>query len=174
MEPIRSDFLVIGSGLAGLTFALKVADSGTVNIITKKKIKESNTSYAQGGIAAVFSEEDDLEFHKNDTLVAGAGLCHQDAVEILVSEGPDRIRELIDWGVEFSKDEKEISYDLAREGGHSHNRIFHAKDMTGTEVERALIEKVKQHPAIHIYENHQAIELITEHHVLLSRQILRF
>lgn len=165
MEPIQSDFLVIGSGLAGLTFALKLADHGVVHVVTKKKGRESNTSYAQGGIAAVFSKDDSLESHKNDTLIAGAGLCHQDAVDILVSEGPQRIQELIDWGVQFTKSGDQ-GYDLAREGGHSHHRIFHAKDMTGAEVERALIEKVNTHPNIHIFENYLAIDLITEHHVL--------
>ncbi|MFW5762228.1 MAG: L-aspartate oxidase [Cyclobacteriaceae bacterium] len=165
MKPIRSDYLVIGSGLAGLSFALKVADQGTVNIITKKKVKESNTNYAQGGIAAVFSEDDDLELHKHDTLIAGAGLCHQDAVEVLVKEGPARIQELIDWGVQFSKKNNQ-QYDLAKEGGHSRNRIFHAKDMTGAEVEKTLIQQIKNHPNIKVYEGHQAIDLITEHHVL--------
>ena len=165
MEPIRSDYLVIGSGLAGLTFALKVAEHGTVNIITKKKVKESNTNYAQGGIAAVFSEDDNLDLHKEDTLTAGAGLCHQDAVDVLVKEGPHRITELIEWGVQFSKNQNQ-QYDLAKEGGHSRNRIFHAKDMTGAEVERTLIQRVKSHPKIKIHENHQAIDLITEHHVL--------
>ncbi len=165
MKPIKSDYLVIGSGLAGLTFALKVAQRGTVNIITKKKVKESNTNYAQGGIAAVFGDDDNLELHKQDTFIAGAGLCHDDAVNVLVKEGPDRIKELIEWGVQFSKN-KEKQYDLAKEGGHSRNRIFHAKDMTGAEVEKTLIQRVKNHPNINIYENHQAIDLITEHHVL--------
>lgn len=165
MKPIRSDYLVIGSGLAGLTFALKVAERGTVNIITKKKVKESNTNYAQGGIAAVFSDDDNLELHKEDTLIAGAGLCHHDAVDVLVQEGPDRIKELINWGVQFSKTKNE-QYDLAKEGGHSRNRIFHAKDMTGAEVERTLIQQIKDHPRIRVFENHQAIDLITEHHVL--------
>lgn len=156
---------MIGSGLAGLTFALKVAERGTVNIITKKKVKESNTNYAQGGIAAVFSDDDNLELHKEDTLIAGAGLCHHDAVDVLVQEGPDRIKELINWGVQFSKTKNE-QYDLAKEGGHSRNRIFHAKDMTGAEVERTLIQQIKDHPRIRVFENHQAIDLITEHHVL--------
>lgn len=170
MEIIRSNYLVIGSGLAGLTFALKVADHGTVSIVTKKKAKETNTSYAQGGIAAVVSQEDKFEYHKNDTLIAGAGLCHEDAVNVLVQEGPERIAELINWGVKFSRDKQNKSYDLAMEGGHSRSRILHAKDMTGAEVERALIDRVKSHPNISIYENHIGIDLITEHHVLGNLQ----
>ncbi|MGK7394931.1 MAG: L-aspartate oxidase [Candidatus Cyclobacteriaceae bacterium M3_2C_046] len=166
MEILESDFLVIGSGLAGLTFALKVADQGRVHLITKKKAKESNTSYAQGGIAAVISEEDNFDYHKNDTFIAGAGLCHHDAVNVLVEEGPARIKELIDWGVNFSRDKLNQQYDLAKEGGHSRSRILHAKDMTGAEVERALLEKIASHPNIHVFENHIAIDLITEHQAL--------
>jgi L-aspartate oxidase len=165
MKKIKSDYLVIGSGLAGLSFALKVAEHGTVSLITKKKAKESNTNYAQGGIAAVFSEDDNLELHKQDTFTAGAGLCHHDAVEVLVKEGPERIKELVDWGVKFSLN-KNKQFDLAKEGGHSRNRIFHSKDMTGAEVEKTLIQQVKAHHNIQIFENCQALDLITEHHVL--------
>jgi len=166
LELIKSDFLVIGSGLAGLSFALKVADYGTVALITKKKLKDSNTWLAQGGIAAVTTEEDKLEYHKNDTLIAGAGLCHDDAVDVLVTEGPDRIAELVKWGVNFSKDSNNVNFDLAKEGGHSKSRILHAKDTTGAEVEQTMVDRVQNHPNIQIFEDHLAIDLITEHHVL--------
>lgn len=162
----RSDYLVIGSGLAGLTFALKVADHGLVHLITKKKEMESNTHYAQGGIAAVFSKEDQFEYHKRDTLIAGDGLCHEDAVDVLVQEGPERINELIEWGVNFSRSTRDSGYDLAKEGGHSQSRILHASDMTGAEIMRALVVKALKHPNIKIYRHHIALDLITEHHVL--------
>ncbi|BDD02701.1 L-aspartate oxidase [Aureibacter tunicatorum] len=165
MNTINSNFLVIGSGVAGLTFALKVAEYGKVHIVTKDKAKESNTRYAQGGIAAVTENEDSFELHKNDTFIAGAGLCHEDAVDVLVKEGPQRIKELIEFGAEFTK-KADGTYSLAREGGHSMHRILHADDLTGMEIERALIEKTKAHPNIVIFEDHQAVELITEHHVL--------
>lgn len=152
--------------MAGLAFALKAADYGVVSLITKKKAKDSNTWLAQGGIAAVTSEEDKLEYHKSDTLVAGAGLCHEDAVDVLVNEGPLRIEELVNWGVRFSKDEANVNFDLAKEGGHSKSRILHAKDSTGAEVEETMLDRVQNHPNIRIYENHIAIDLITEHHVL--------
>jgi L-aspartate oxidase len=166
LEIIKSDYLVIGSGLAGLIFALKVADHGHVSIVTKKKAKDTNTSWAQGGIAAVTSEDDTFESHKQDTMIAGAGLCHDDAVDVLVQEGPERIKELINWGVKFSTDAITKAFDLAKEGGHSRSRILHAKDMTGAEMEKTLIERVIDHPNITLYENHVAIDLITEHHVL--------
>ena len=160
---IRSDFLVIGSGIAGLSFALKAARIGTVTIITKKERAESNTNYAQGGIAAVVAQDDSLELHIQDTLGAGAGLCHEDAVRLLVNEGPARLRELIDLGVAFTKQGGRL--DLGREGGHSRNRIVHAHDRSGWEIERALLHAVGTHPRISVYENHLAIELITEHHL---------
>jgi len=164
---IESDFLVIGSGIAGLTFALKVANWGTVNIITKKEKAESNTNYAQGGIAAVLSPQDSFEKHIQDTLQAGAGLCHPEVVERVVKEGPTRIRELMALGVRFSR-EANGRLALGREGGHSCNRIVHARDLTGREVERALLTACKGHPNIRIFENHIAIDLITEHHLGLE------
>lgn len=164
LKPIKSDFLVIGSGIAGLSFALKAADYGSVIIITKKSDHDSNTNHAQGGIAAVTSGEDNFKLHYSDTMTAGAGLCHPDAVDVLVKEGPERILELIEWGVRFSKDQDQ--FDLAKEGGHSRHRILHASDMTGAEIEHALLTQVKKHPNINLYENHFAIDLITEHHVL--------
>lgn len=166
---IKSDYLVIGSGVAGLSFALKVAEYGQVNLISKRLANESNTSYAQGGIASVTDKTDNFQKHINDTRIAGAGLCHQDAVEFALSEAPERINDLIEWGVNFTK-KSDGSYDLAKEGGHSEHRILHAADMTGAEIQRALFEKAQANPNIHIYENHLAIDIITEHHVLGNLQ----
>lgn len=159
-----SDFLVIGSGIAGLSFALQAADHGTVVLVTKREITESATNYAQGGIASVFSEEDTFESHMEDTIVAGAGVCHEDVVKMVVEEGPGVIRTLIEWGVQFTTSGK--SYDLTREGGHSKRRIFHADDLTGREIERALVTAVFEHPNIEVYENHTAIDLISESKIL--------
>ncbi len=156
---IESDFLVIGSGIAGLSYALQAADFGTVAIVTKRDISESATKYAQGGIASVFSDEDSFDAHVEDTLVAGAGICHEDVVRMVVEEGPQTIRNLIDWGVKFTTSGE--SYDLTREGGHSARRILHAEDITGREIERALVEEVSRHPNVTIYEHHIAIDLIT-------------
>jgi len=160
------DYLVLGSGVAGLSFALKVAPHGRVAIVTKKDRAESNTNYAQGGIAAVTSKEDSFELHVRDTLTAGAGLCKESAVRTIVGEGPARIAELIELGMKFSERDapsedggKEL--DLGREGGHSKRRILHAKDVTGREVERALLAAVAQQPNIQFFENHLAIDLIT-------------
>ncbi|HEX3720790.1 MAG TPA: L-aspartate oxidase [Verrucomicrobiae bacterium] len=161
------DFLVLGSGIAGLSFALKVAPMGRVAIVTKKSRAESNTNYAQGGIAAVTSREDSFARHVADTLEAGAGLCHEDVVRTIVEEGPARIAELIDLGMKFSEREVngERELDLGREGGHSKRRILHAKDVTGREIERALLAAVAAQPNIEIFENHLAIDLITSHKV---------
>jgi L-aspartate oxidase len=164
---IKSDFLIIGSGVAGLMFALKVAEKGTVALITKKAAMDSNTNLAQGGIASVLDPNDAFAYHIQDTLDAGDGLCNHDVVEMVVSEGPQRIAELMALGVHFCETEKpdtvaaQAHFDLGREGGHSRNRIVHAKDMTGQEVERVLVERVKAHPNIILYENHIAIDLIT-------------
>lgn len=160
----ESDFLVIGSGIAGLLFALKVADYGRVHIITKRNLQESNTAYAQGGIASVFGANDSFDLHIADTLASGEGLCHEEVVEMVVRNAPARIRELIDLGVRFNTDDSQESglhLDLSREGGHSRNRIVHARDLTGLAVEKALIEKVTRHKNIRIFENHIAIDLIT-------------
>jgi L-aspartate oxidase len=154
----ETDFLVIGSGIAGLTFALDAAEHGEVIIVTKRSRDESNTKYAQGGIAAVLSADDAPESHIKDTLVAGAGLCHEVVVEICCREGPDRIRELIARGARFDQADGQIS--LGREGGHSARRIIHAADATGAEVERALLELVAKHPRIRVAEHHTAIDLI--------------
>ncbi len=161
------DYIVLGSGIAGLYFSLKVADLGKVAIITKKHRAESNTNYAQGGIAAVTSKEDSVEKHIEDTCIAGAGLCHRDVVKKILTEGPARIQDLVELGMEFS--EREISetgereWDLGKEGGHSKRRILHAKDVTGREIERALLHAIANHPNIDIFENHFAIDLITSH-----------
>ena len=160
----RVDFLVIGSGVAGLSFALRAAQHGTVAVVTKKASAESNTNYAQGGIAAVMDPTDDVEAHVQDTLVAGAGLCDEDVVRMVVTEGPDRIRELMEWGAEFDRDARGDLH-LGREGGHSADRIVHAADMTGREVERALLEAVRQNDNIELLEHHFAVNLLTEHHL---------
>jgi L-aspartate oxidase len=160
------DFLVIGSGIAGLSFALKVAPHGRVAVITKKGRAESNTNYAQGGVAAVTSKEDSFELHVRDTLEAGAGLCKEAAVRTIVQEGPARIAELIELGMRFTEREIPLSHgarelDLGREGGHSKRRILHAKDITGREIERAMLAAVAEQPNITMFENHLAINLIT-------------
>jgi L-aspartate oxidase len=158
---IDSDFLLIGSGIGGLTFALQVADHGSVAIVTKKSDEESNTNYAQGGIAAVVSEKDSFQSHIEDTLQAGAGLCKRKVVEQVVRRGPECIRQLQIWGTQFSTRAKQPrALSLGREGGHSHDRIVHAADLTGAEVERALLERVKSHPNIRLFPNHIAIDLI--------------
>ncbi len=159
----RFDFLVLGSGIAGLSYALRVAEYGTVAIVTKKESAESNTNYAQGGIAAVMADTDSHQSHINDTLVAGAGLCDERVVEIVVKEGPERVRELMALGAEFTREK--ASLHLGREGGHAAHRIVHSADATGHEVERALLEKVRAHPRIQIFEYHFALELLTEHHL---------
>ncbi len=158
---LKTDFLVIGTGIAGLSFALEAAKLGTVAVVTKKEKADSNTNYAQGGIASVISSDDSFDLHVHDSLIAGAGLCHKDAVQILVEEGPERIQELIRIGVEFTM--KNGNLDLGREGGHSRNRIVHTRDLTGKEIERALLANVMEHPNIQMFENHIAVDLITEH-----------
>jgi L-aspartate oxidase len=161
----KVDFLVIGSGIAGLSFALKAAKKGKVLILTKVNADETNTKYAQGGIATVFDPTtDSFEKHIQDTLVAGDGLCDRDIVEIVVSEGPDRIRELIDYGTNFDKMDTG-EYNLTREGGHSENRILHYKDITGWEIERALLEEVSKNDNIEILTHYFAVEVITQHHL---------
>ncbi len=158
------DFLIIGSGIAGLTFALKVAPYGKVLIITKANADESNTKYAQGGIAGVLQGPDSFEEHVKDTLIAGAGLCDEAVVRMVVTEGAERIKEIIEWGTRFDKDEKG-SYDLAKEGGHSAHRVFHYKDATGNEIERALLVQIQQHPNISMYTHYFALDVITQHHL---------
>jgi L-aspartate oxidase len=156
------DFLVIGSGMAGLTFALKTARRGQVAIITKKQRTESNTNYAQGGVAAVMAEDDSFDLHVSDTLNAGAGLCKADVVRTIVSEGPALVRELVELGVGFTTS-KDVNtrFDLGREGGHTRRRILHAGDITGHEIERALLQAVSDDPNISVFEEMVAIDLIT-------------
>jgi L-aspartate oxidase len=161
-EQRNFDFLVIGSGIAGLTFALKVAKVGSVAIITKKQSAESNTNYAQGGIAAVMAQDDSLELHVRDTLEAGAGLCKEDVVRTIVGEGPALVRELIELGVKFTEKENvRGQFDLGREGGHTRRRVLHAGDITGREIERALLAAVAEEKRITVFEDMLAIDLIT-------------
>jgi L-aspartate oxidase len=163
MKTHQSDFLIIGSGVAGLLFALDTAQAGRVALVTKKEAMESNTNHAQGGIAAVFNGDDSFDLHIQDTLSSGAGLCHPEVVRLVVEEGPRRIQELVQRGVSFSRRREAATeaFDLGREGGHSRNRIVHTQDMTGREVERVLLEQAREHPNIELFENHIAIDLIT-------------
>ena len=171
------DFLVIGSGIAGVSFAINAARHGSVVVITKKQDSYSNTNHAQGGIACVLGGDDSFESHIADTLTAGAGLCDKMAVKILVEEGPARIRELLDYGARFSAGgaggadgagANTYGLHLGREGGHSVNRIVHAKDLTGRELEMTLLRKLRELKNVTILENHCAIELITGHHVMCA------
>ncbi|RZK63422.1 MAG: FAD-dependent oxidoreductase, partial [Pedobacter sp.] len=158
------DYLVIGSGIAGLSFALKAAKHGKVLIVTKSNEDESNTKYAQGGVAVVVDKkEDSFEKHIQDTLIAGDGLCDRRAVEIVVKEGPERINEIIEYGTNFDKDTAGV-YDLAKEGGHSEHRVLHYKDITGFEIERALLQEIHQNPNIELLTHYFAVDLITQHH----------
>lgn len=160
---LKTDVLIIGSGIAGLFAAIKISKFANVIIVTKKDKAESNTNYAQGGIASVIDQTDSFDKHVNDTLIAGAGLCNLKAVEIMVKEGPERIKELMQLGTKFTM--KNGKLDLAKEGGHSMPRIVHAKDLTGKEVERALITMVNSIANIKVIENTLAIDLITEHNI---------
>ncbi|MBM4285078.1 MAG: L-aspartate oxidase [Deltaproteobacteria bacterium] len=166
-----SDILIMGSGLAGLSYALKVADFATVILVTKRGLMETSTRMAQGGIAAVLGPDDRFEYHIQDTLTVGEGLSHPDIVELVVRQGPDRIRELVDLGAHFDPG-TDNGFDLAREGGHSHRRIIHAHDMTGAEVERILVEKVLAHPNIQVLEHHMGVNLITEERVVRRGRVV--
>ena len=166
------DFLIIGSGIAGMSFALKCASHGRVALICKSTLDEANTALAQGGVASVTNlEVDDFDKHIHDTLVAGDWLSDPKAVEMVVKGAPDGIRDLIKWGVHFDKNEKG-EFDLHREGGHSEFRILHHADNTGFEIQRGLIEAVRANPNIDIFEHHFAIEIITQHHLgkIVSRR----
>jgi len=155
------DFLVIGSGIAGLSYALKVAEIGQVAVITKKQETESSTNYAQGGIASVTSPLDSFDDHIADTLNAGAGLCHRDVVEKIVAAGPQCIQELINIGVDFTTRKNGEKLSLGREGGHSHNRVVHAADLTGREIEKALLAACHEHPNISMFSDRIAVDLIS-------------
>lgn len=159
------DYLIIGSGIAGLSFALKVAPYGKVCILTKAQASEGSTRYAQGGIAAVMYDSDSFDKHIHDTLVAGDGINDKDVVEMTIREAPDRIRELVQYGVNFDLNREGDRFDLHREGGHSEFRILHHKDNTGEEIERGLLEAVRNHPNIEMKEHHFAIDIITQHHL---------
>ena len=160
----KVDFLVIGSGIAGLSFALKAARHGKVLIVTKSNEDESNTKYAQGGVAVVVDKDDSFEKHIEDTLIAGDGLCDEKIVEIVVKEGPQRIQEIIDYGTNFDRNPTGV-YDLAKEGGHSEHRVLHYKDITGYEIESALLRQIHQNDNIEILTHYFCLELITQHHM---------
>ena len=166
---IQTDILIIGGGIAGLTTAIKIADARSdlsITVLTKTNEQESNTKYAQGGVAAVWDVEvDNFAKHIADTLDAGDGLCDPEVVEIVVKEGPERVREIIRWGARFDKEKGSNEYDLGREGGHSENRILHYKDLTGWEMLRTLLEKVKTYPNVTFHEHYFAIDLLTQHHL---------
>ena len=159
------DFLVIGSGIAGMSFALKVAHKGKVALICKTELEEANTFFAQGGIASVTNTlVDNFDKHIEDTMIAGDWISDRAAVEKVVREAPGQIKELIEWGVEFDKNDKG-DFDLHKEGGHSEFRILHHKDNTGAEIQKSLIKAVKTHPNIEIFNRHFAVEIITQHHM---------
>lgn len=165
---IYTDVLVIGSGISGLSYALKVAqkcEDTRITIVTKADDEESNTKYAQGGVAVVTNfEQDSFNKHIEDTLRAGAGMCNREVVEIVVKEGPQRINEIIDWGVNFDKNVND-TYDLGKEGGHTEHRVVHHKDITGAEIERALLDTLKRYTNVTLLNHHYVIDLITEHHI---------
>jgi L-aspartate oxidase len=160
----KVDFLVLGSGIAGLSYALKVATYGKVCIVTKSNADEATTKYAQGGIAAVINTPDTYEKHIQDTLICGDGLCNEKVVRFAISESTARIEELVEWGTNFDKTTSG-KFDLAKEGGHSESRVLHYKDVTGKEIERALLEQARKHKNIEILENHFTIDIITQHHL---------
>ncbi len=162
LEPVRSRYLVIGSGIAGLQFALLASGSGTVQVVTKKESRESNTNYAQGGIAAVVSPLDDFELHIRDTLVAGAGLCREDVVRKMVEAGPELVERLVGYGVSFTREDGEQGrkFSLGREGGHSRRRVLHCRDLTGREIETQLVAACRADERIHLHENQIGLDLL--------------
>ncbi|MBI5696420.1 MAG: L-aspartate oxidase [Nitrospirae bacterium] len=169
---LSTDYLVIGSGVAGLRAAIELAMAGSVLVITKDKVSESSTEYAQGGVAVALSDEDEIRFHLQDTLEAGDGLCDEENVGILVSEGPERIKELISWGAEFDKEGSRLAF--TREAAHSQNRILHAKgDSTGKEIERALLAKVKATGGITKYDFSSTVDLIVKGGAVVGALVLK-
>lgn len=161
---LQSDVLVIGSGIAGLFYTLSIADERKVILVTKKQTFESNTNYAQGGIASVLGSDDSYDLHIQDTLNAGDGLCNREIVEMVIRSGPEAVKRLIEYGVRFTIEKDQL--DLGREGGHSRNRIVHALDLTGREIEYALVSQVRHHPNVTLLENHMAVDLITNRNLL--------
>lgn len=163
MTDIESDFLIIGSGIAGLSLAIRLAELGTVSLVSKREFQEGSTSHAQGGIATVMSPDDSFDSHVKDTLIAGAGLCKEDVVRTVVEEAPARIKELIQWGMAFTREEQneDHAYELGLEGGHSKRRVLHAGDFTGAEIERTLLAKARSLKNIRFFDFHAAIDLIT-------------
>jgi L-aspartate oxidase len=170
MSLVDADFLIIGSGIAGLSLAIKLSELGSVSILSKRDFLAGSTSYAQGGIAAVTSPEDSFEQHIADTLRAGAGLCHEDIVREVVEEGPQRINELVEWGMAFTRDEhdEDHPYELGLEGGHSQRRVLHAGDFTGSEIARTLLKKARSLPNVRFFDYHAAVDLITNEKVAAS------
>jgi L-aspartate oxidase len=160
----KTDFLVIGAGIAGLFYTLKVAPHGKVTLVTKTRLEECTTLYAQGGIAAVMSSTDSTEQHTKDTLACGRGHCNEKVVKLVVNEAKARIDDLLQIGTRFDRDEHG-DYDLGKEGGHSENRILHHKDQTGKEIMRALQEQIRVHPNVTVLENHFVVDIITQHHL---------
>ncbi|MEM9238181.1 MAG: FAD-dependent oxidoreductase, partial [Verrucomicrobiota bacterium] len=163
---MTSDFLVLGAGIAGLSFAIRAAQHGSVTVITKGKALDSNTAWAQGGIASVLPEAlrdpgDTCELHVADTLDAGVGLCHEDVVRTIIAEGTETIDELVAHGSEFDKEEADGRFQLGKEGGHSKRRILHARDTTGQEIATSLLETARKTPNLTLLEDHFAIDLIT-------------
>ena len=169
----QCDFLVLGSGIAGLSFALRAAEVGTVLVVTKKSSSESATNYAQGGIAAVVADDDSLESHVADTLRAGAGLCDEGVVRFVVERGREAIQGLIDLGVHFDQRAGGPGFDLGKEGGHSHRRVLHAADFTGQEIERVLVQRCQEHPRIEILTHCLAVDLVTSEKLGLPGQIVQ-
>ena len=169
----ETDFLIIGSGIAGLSFALKAAALGSVTLVTKKSQVDTATNLAQGGIAAVLAANDSFEMHVQDTLKSGAGLCDEKVVRMVVENGPARIKELIDLGVSFKQKDRDPKHlDLAMEGGHSCRRIAHSYDLTGREIERCLLAGAERHPKITILENHIAVDLLIASRAGLIQRLL--
>ncbi len=158
---LQTDVLVIGSGIAGLSFALRTAEHASVALITKKSSAESATNYAQGGIAAVMGEDDSFGAHTDDTLAAGAGLCRPEVVRFVVERGPAAIQSLLEAGVHFDPRERGDGFDLGREGGHTRRRVLHAADFTGQEIERALVERAEKHPRIRLLPHSMGVDLVT-------------
>ncbi|MGH7724713.1 MAG: L-aspartate oxidase [Candidatus Eiseniibacteriota bacterium] len=169
MSARDSDLLILGSGIGGLFLALEAAETARVTVVTKKRDFDSNTNYAQGGMAVVLSDRDSFRLHVRDTLVAGAGLCHEDVVREVVADGPAALASLIELGVRFSRGQK--GFELGREGGHSERRIVHAGDLTGREIERALVHAATTHPNITLLENHLAVDLLLESHLTLRSRV---